>query len=261
MLGVSISKNSLLLGLFALVTAAILAATQAGTADRIAAAEREAAQRALLEIVPLERHDNDLLLDTITISPEHWELLGLRSGGEINIARADGKAVAAIIPAIAHDGYSGDIKLIIGINRDGSIAGVRALAHNETPGLGDKVDLKKSNWILDFNGKSLTNPAPEQWAVKKDGGQFDQFTGATITPRAVVNQVKRSLEYFALTQPLQPAQPKQRQPHTPQPTPAPQEQLPGETTSAVTATAQQQGSDQQSRQHTDQPTQQQAESS
>lgn len=202
MLGLSISKNSLLLGLFALITAAILAGTQAGTRDRIAAAEREAAQKALLEIVPLDRHNNDLLVDTVTIEPEYWPLLGLKDGGEVNIARDHDMPVAAIIPAVAPDGYSGDIKLIIGINADGSVAGVRALSHNETPGLGDKVDLKKSDWILGFNGKSLTNPGIGQWAVKKDGGDFDQFTGATITPRAVVKQVKNALEFFAKADPL-----------------------------------------------------------
>lgn len=205
MLGTSISKNSLLLGLFALITAAILAGTQLATKDRIANAEREAAQKALFEIVPLERHNNDLLVDTQPIDGKYWAALGLKNGGDINIARDNGQAIAAIIPAVAPDGYSGDIKLIIGINADGSLAGVRALSHNETPGLGDKVDLKKSSWILGFNGKSLTNPDLDGWAVKKDGGEFDQFTGATITPRAVVNQVKRALEYFAKAHPLTPA--------------------------------------------------------
>ncbi|WP_390619190.1 electron transport complex subunit RsxG [Maricurvus nonylphenolicus] len=202
MLGTSISTNSLLLGLFALVTAAVLAGTQMGTKDRIAAEERKAAQKALLQIVPLERHNNDLLVDTITIAEEHWELLGLKDGGEINIARDNAQAVAAIIPAVAPDGYSGDIRMIVGVNADGSVAGVRVLVHNETPGLGDKVDLKKSNWILSFNGKSLQNPSADKWEVHKDGGEFDQFTGATITPRAVVRQVRKTLEYFAEAKPL-----------------------------------------------------------
>lgn len=202
MLGLSISKNSLLLGIFALITAAIVAATQLGTEDRIAAAEKAAAQKALLEIIPQDRHNNDLLLDTRTIPQPYWAGLGLKKGGEINIARNHGKAVAAIVPAVAPDGYNGDIKLIIGINADGTIAGVRALSHNETPGLGDKVDIKKSDWILGFNGKSLNEPVAEKWTVKKDGGEFDQFTGATITPRAVVNQVKRALQYFDQARPL-----------------------------------------------------------
>ena len=149
----------------------------------------------------------DLLVDTLTIEPQYWEALGLNNGGEINIARDDQKPIAAIVPAVAPDGYSGDIKMIIGINANGSIAGVRVLSHNETPGLGDKVDLKKSDWVLSFNQKSLNNPTTEAWAVKKDGGEFDSFTGATITPRAVVNQVKRALQYFEETQPLQTQRP------------------------------------------------------
>lgn len=196
MLGASISKNSLLLGAFALVTAGILAGTYEGTKTRIAAEERKAAQKALLEIVPLNRHTNDLLVDTVEVPQEHWEALGLSEGGQVNIARDEGQPVAVIIPAVAPDGYSGDIKMIVGVNVDGSLAGVRILTHSETPGLGDKVELKKSDWVLSFNGKSLSNPTPERWEVKKDGGEFDQFTGATITPRAVVKQVRRTLEFF-----------------------------------------------------------------
>jgi electron transport complex protein RnfG len=103
--------------------------------------------------------------------------------------------VAAIIPATARDGYSGDIELIVGVNADGTVAGVRVLSHKETPGLGDAVDLKKSNWILGFDGRSLSDPEPARWAVKKDKGVFDSFTGATITPRAVVSTTRRVLEY------------------------------------------------------------------
>ena len=195
MLGASISKNSLLLAVFALIAAGGLALTNEGTKERIQKAERAAQQKALFEIVPRSRHDNDLLLDTVPVPENAWHLLGLKKGGDIHIARQNGQVVAMIIPAVAPDGYSGDIRMIVGINRDGSVAGVRVLAHNETPGRGDKVDLKKSDWILSFNGKSLAAPAPADWAVKKDGGDFDQFTGATITPRAVVNQVRRVLEF------------------------------------------------------------------
>ncbi len=202
MLGRSISSNSLFLGLFALITAAILAGTQLGTAERINKAERDAAQKALFEVVPEDRHNNDMLVDIQPIAKEYWAQLGLKTGGNIHIARYNGKAIAAIIPAVAPDGYSGDIKMIAGINADGTIAGIRVLQHNETPGLGDNVDLKKSNWILQFNGKSLVNPIANVWAVKKDGGEFDQFTGATITPRAVVGQTKRILDFFAKAQPL-----------------------------------------------------------
>lgn len=196
MLGKSISRNSVLLTIFALITAALLAGTKLATNDRIIAAERAAAQKALLEIVPLERHNNDLLLDTVAIPAQYWAELGLKNGGDINLARDNGEIVAAIIPAVAPDGYSGNISLMIGINIDGTLAGVRTLKHNETPGLGDKVDLKKSPWILGFDGKSLSNPHLNFWKVKKDGGDFDAFTGATITPRAVVGAVKRSLIFF-----------------------------------------------------------------
>ncbi len=191
----SITKNSILLGGFALATTAVLALTAEFTKERIAKAEREAQQTALFELVPRDRHDNDILGEIIEIPQSAWEGLGLKKGGEIYVARHVGDKVAVIIPAVAPDGYSGDIHLIVGVNADGTIAGVRILHHRETPGLGDKIELKKASWILAFNGKSLQAPTPDQWKVKKDGGQFDQFAGATITPRAVVNQVRKVLEY------------------------------------------------------------------
>jgi len=193
----SMGKNSSLLAIFALITAVILASTDRLTEDRIAESERLAAQKALFEIIPLERHNNDLLLDTQPIPKQYWASLGLESGGDIHIARLDGQPVAAIIPSITPKGYSGDIAMIVGVNFDGSIAGVRVVEHKETPGLGDKVDLRKSDWILSFNGKSLSNPEPSAWNVKKEKGDFDQFTGATITPRAVIHQIAKTLEYFS----------------------------------------------------------------
>lgn len=197
MLGTSITRNSILLGLFAVVAAGMLAGVNEGTKERIAQEVRIAQQRALYEIVPQSRIDNDLLMDTQAIPAEAWDLLGLPNGGEVYLARQDGEIVALIIPATAPDGYSGEIGMIVGVNRDGTIAGARVLSHKETPGLGDKVELSKSNWILGFDGRSLQNPQASQWKVKKDGGEFDQFTGATITPRAVVQQIKRVLEFVA----------------------------------------------------------------
>ena len=192
----SMGFNSIVLALFALVTSLILATTNELTYERIEQSEREAAQRALLEIIPLERHDNDMLMDVQPVPEQYWATLGLKKGGNIHIARDQGQPVAAIIPAVTPDGYSGAISMIIGINFNGSIAGVRVVEHRETPGLGDKVDLKKSDWILSFNGKSLVNPQASGWKVKKEGGDYDQFTGATITPRAVVSQVLKTLQYF-----------------------------------------------------------------
>jgi len=194
MLGRSSSKNSLLLALFAVATALLLAGSYLLTRDRIAAAVRAAEERALLQIVPAARHDNSLLDDTLPVGRDARGL-GLRQDKQIYLARSQGKVVAAIIPATAPDGYSGDIDLIVGVNADGSVAGVRALAHKETPGLGDQVDITKSDWVLSFDGRSLGDPPEAAWKVKKDKGAFDAFTGATITPRAVVGAVKRVLEY------------------------------------------------------------------
>jgi electron transport complex protein RnfG len=190
----SITRNSTLLALFAVATALLLTGTYLLTRDRIAEEIRRAEEKALLEIVPRERHDNSMLDETLPVGPE-TPGLGLREEKRIYLARRGGSVVAAIIPVTAPDGYTGDIDLIVGVNADGTVAGVRALAHRETPGLGDKVDIKKSDWVLGFNGKSLENPPPSGWAVKKDRGVFDQFTGATITPRAVVAATLRALQY------------------------------------------------------------------
>ena len=194
MLGKSIGKNGVLLGLFAVVTTAVIATTYLSTRDRIRDNIRHAEAKALLEIIPAERHSNDMLQDAHPVADSGY--LGLRESKHYYIAKQGNVPVAVILPATARDGYTGDIDMIVGINRDGSIAGVRVLSHRETPGLGDQVDYKKSHWVDSFIGKSLGNPTVKGWTVKKDGGVFDQFTGATITPRAVTHSVRRSLEYF-----------------------------------------------------------------
>jgi electron transport complex protein RnfG len=194
MLGQSITRNSLLLAIFAVCTTLLISTTYLQTRDNIALQKRKAEEKALLQIVSRERHNNSMLDDTIAVGPEAAGL-GLREEKRIYIARQNGEVIAAIIPAVAPDGYTGAVDLIIGVNTDGTIAGVRALSHKETPGLGDKVDIRKSDWVLGFNGHSLTNPAVDGWAVKKDKGVFDQFTGATITPRAVVAATLRALQF------------------------------------------------------------------
>ena len=115
---------------------------------------------------------------------------------EVYRARSEGRPVAAAMKLRANDGYNGRIDLLIGVYANGEVSGVRVLSHRETPGLGDGIDIARSDWILDFNGKSLRSPEPAGWTVERDGGVFDQFTGATITPRAVVHAVRRALEYF-----------------------------------------------------------------
>jgi len=189
----SMLKNSLVLGLFAIVTVGLVAVLQQATAGRIANAEREAQVRALSEILPQGSYDNHLLDNSIQL---HDPLLGSKSPQTAYIALKDGQPSAVILRATAPDGYSGAIHLLIGIQADGRLAGVRVLGHRETPGLGDKIELAKSAWIQSFDGKSLSNPGEDGWAVKKDRGEFDQFAGATITPRAVVKAVHKALQYF-----------------------------------------------------------------
>ena len=195
MLGQSITKNGLLLGLFAIFTTGVIAGTYLSTRSLVQDNVRAAEERALLEILPRDTHDNSMLDDAIPL--DNSELLGLRETRNAYRARMSGKVEAVILPATARDGYTGDVDLIIGVKRDGSVAGVRVLSHRETPGLGDQVDYKKSNWVDGFIGHALGNPDIEKWKVKKDGGVFDQFTGATITPRAVTASVRRALEFFA----------------------------------------------------------------
>lgn len=196
-LGLSISSNSAILGVFALLCTAIIAGTYLGTEDTIIEQQRQAQLKALYQIVPREQHDNNLLQDNI---PFESEALGHRKSQTLFLARkaqlGKQQPLTVIYPVTARDGYSGDIDFIIGINiADSSIAGVRVINHKETPGLGDKVDLRKSDWVLDFNGHRLGDPDSEGWAVKKDGGIFDGFTGATITPRAVIVAIANALRY------------------------------------------------------------------
>tara|TARA_B110000858_G_scaffold90802_1_gene104942 strand:- start:2272 stop:2940 length:669 start_codon:yes stop_codon:yes gene_type:complete len=195
MLDNSIWKNCCILGIFGLIAGILLSVTYEKTKDKIAESERKIAKKIYFEIIPVERHDNDILSDTTDIPEEYLSLLGVKKG-KVNLVRKNNQLVAIIVPVTSSDGYSGDIKMLVGINVNGTIAATRVLSHKETLGLGDKLDISKSDWILGFNGKSLSNPKPELWKLKKDGGYFDQFTGATITPRAVVSQVLNALVYY-----------------------------------------------------------------
>ena len=188
----SMIRSSIGLGLFAVFTVGLISLTWVMTRERIETQVRAYEAKALMEILPVGTHDNVLVDAKIRLEPAR--LLDPR---EAYVALRDGAVSAVILPVTAPDGYSGRIELLVGINRDGTLAGVRAITHKETPGLGDKINTNVSDWILGFAGKSLANPSASGWAVKKDGGEFDQFTGATITPRAVVAAVHRALQYFA----------------------------------------------------------------
>lgn len=196
MIGQSVSRNSILLGIFAVVTTGMVVLAAHLTKDRIAAEQQFALVRSLTEVMPPERLDNDLLKDQVQLEMD--ALLGSRGPRPAYIARKNGEATGLILQVTAPEGYGGSINLLVGVDLDGTITGVRVIPpHPETPGLGDAIELQKSPWILSFNGKSLANTPEKSWRVKKDGGEFDAFTGATITPRTVVDAVYKALRYFA----------------------------------------------------------------
>ena len=191
-----IPYTALLLLLFAAIGTGLVAFTYEQTKERIEQNERAAVLRSLRTLVPPEAHDNDLLVDTITVRDR--ALLGTDGPVTVYRARLNHQPMAVVLTPVAPDGYNGTIKLLVGIYyHDNALSGVRVVSHRETPGLGDDIDQDRSDWILGFNGRSLSNPAPEAWKVRRDGGVFDQFTGATISPRAVVKAVHNSLSYFS----------------------------------------------------------------
>lgn len=182
-----------LLGLTALLAAGLLAGVKQLTAERIAEAERQAQLRALAAVLPRDRYDNDPLADAIVVRAPAW--LGSDAPLPVWRARHGETKAQLVLETIAPDGYSGTIALLVGVDRDGRIAGVRVIDHRETPGLGDAIEAEKSDWIDRFIGRGLGDPPPERWAVRKDGGDFDAFAGATITPRAVVAAIHRALAF------------------------------------------------------------------
>ena len=194
----SIKQNMLVAGkglaIFAIVASALVAITFEITKNRIAENEKQALLKSLFVLVPPEQHDNDMYVDNVQLDVP--ELNYRNKAITVYRARKDDKPVAAIFNVTAPDGYSGPIKLLIAIDSNQQVIGVRAITHKETPGLGDAIDIEKSDWIRTFEGKSLSNPMKKQWRVKKDGGVFDQLTGATITPRAIVNTTLKTLQYF-----------------------------------------------------------------
>lgn len=185
-------RAALLLAAFAAGASTLLAGSYALTKDQIAASTQARLLRELSAVLPPDRYDNALASDTLTLDDR-----ALGGASTVYRARSGDEVVAAIFTVVAPDGYSGPIQLLVGVDRSGALTGVRATQHRETPGLGDKIDTRKDRWILGFEGRSLRDPERAQWAVKKDQGVFDQFTGATITPRAVVAAIASTLEFAA----------------------------------------------------------------
>ncbi|MDG9857710.1 electron transport complex subunit RsxG [Pseudomonas nitroreducens] len=187
-------KSALALGLVALIATGVVATVHQLTAQRIDTAQREARGRTLLELLPRGSYDNHPL--ETEVSAFDPKLLGRDEPVPAYIARLRGQATAVVLQPVARDGYGGSIQLLVGVTAQGRLLGVRVVAHHETPGQGDRIELGKSGWLRGFDGRSLTDPGDNGWKVKKDGGQFDQFAGATITPRAVVKATHLALQYF-----------------------------------------------------------------
>ncbi len=181
------------LAFFAFICVVLVATTNNLTKQKIADNQAKMLLKALNEITPEDSYDNDLANSKKIIAASEN---GFNHDTPVYLATRKGKPVSAIFEVTTLKGYGGAITLLLGINaKDKSVKGLRVIQHHETPGLGDKMEIRKSDWVLGFNGKSLGNPDIEQWQVKKDGGEFDQFTGATITPRAIVNVARSTLLY------------------------------------------------------------------
>lgn len=188
-------RLALVLAAFALVGTALLALTFDATRDNIAASEKKAKLALIAQILPAGLADNDIVSEAASLPPQ--QELGTTEATPIYRAFKDGKPSAIVLEAIAPDGYAGKIKLLIAIRENGEVSGVRVVLHKETPGLGDYIEIAKSQWIKVFDGTSLEKYPSKDWKVKKDGGQFDSVAGATITPRAVVKAVHKALGYYS----------------------------------------------------------------
>lgn len=184
-----VGYQAMLLGGFSTLATVLLVVGNMATKDAIAERQKEDLQISLSQVIPDEHYSNNLLEDPLVLEGPDGKPLTVYRGTQ-------GMKVSALAWEISEQGYAGEIRLILGLDAEGHILGVRVLAHAETPGLGDQIEVEKDDWILGFNGLSLGNPPVEEWKVKKDGGRFDAFSGATITPRAVVKAIEDGLEYF-----------------------------------------------------------------
>jgi len=194
MMGISISRNAMLLSVFAVFCTATIAFINLVTKPLIVQQEQLALQSNINELIAADRYDNDIIGSCFFVTDDH--LLGDQTPKQVYIATKAEQPVAALIQTNTFKGYSGEITLLVGIDVQGKITGVRVNSHTETPGLGDKIQTNKSDWILSFDGQQYQVSQDKIWDVKKDGGRFDAFTGATITPRAVIHAVKDTLIYF-----------------------------------------------------------------
>jgi electron transport complex protein RnfG len=189
----AVSRNSKILALFAIVCTAIVGLVHSLTKDQIVFQQQQDLLRNLNSIIAEDSYNNVIYQDCLILPRAE---LSTANSQKVYRARNNETSIAAAITTVAPDGYNGNIALLIAININGSVSGVRTLKHQETPGLGDKIEIRKSDWIKSFNTEKLASKNDSRWLVKKDGGMFDQFTGATITPRAVVKAVRNTVTYF-----------------------------------------------------------------
>lgn len=187
-------RTLLLVGVIAVGAAALVSGSYEFSRDRIEA-NRQARLLQDLQSV-LDTSDAEIALNPTRIQANDPQHLGYEEPIDVYIVRDDGRPRAAVFPAVAPDGYHAPIHLLIGVSADGVVTGVRVVEHRETPGLGDVIEIAKSDWILQFDGKSLTSPQAPQWILDDDGGSFDSITGATVTARAVIGGVRDALEFY-----------------------------------------------------------------
>lgn len=194
------ARTAAILFLFVIIFTGVLSGAYLWTKPALEASAAEEKMKLIDEVLPRSAYDNVLLKDSITLPAS--PLLGTDEATTAYRARKGTQPVALVLEAVAPDGYSGKIRLIIAVNLDGSIAGVRVTQHRETPGLGDYIEPKKDRnkerpWITQFNGHAYAGATDREWKVKKDGGQFDSVAGATVTPRAVIKAVRKATKYVA----------------------------------------------------------------
>lgn len=188
---------ALLLGTISIVGISLVSLIFHLSKTKIADNQRMAVLQNLQQVLPSSLYDNDIVNDTLKMTASQLDSI---SPTTVYRARRAGKPVAVVITSSTLDGYNGKIVLLVAIKQNGELAGVRVISHQETPGLGDKIEIERSHWILNFNQQSLSKLRLTQWAIKREGGYFDQFSGATITPKAVVNNVKNTLLYYQVHQ-------------------------------------------------------------
>ena len=188
-----ISTTAAAMIIFSLAASTALSVFYFITKSPIDESDARAKRIFLNQVIPADLYDNNLVKDTISVEPS--PLLGNKKNIDVYRAKKNNQVIAVIIEAVAPDGYSGEIKTLVGIDQEDKILGVRVITHKETPGLGDYIEIDKSQWIKNFDLKSLDKVSEKQWAVKKDGGDFDYVSGATITPRAVIKSTYKSLLY------------------------------------------------------------------